>query len=146
MQFPFVSRARLTEALSRQEELLAEFKNYRRRNEDLAARSADCGARDAICALLPVYDDLTRALAQPCSDEAYAAGIALTMQNLKNSMEKLGIEEIPALGCSFDPNLHEAMEHIEDPEQAENIITQVVLTGFCRNGTILRHALVVVAN
>lgn len=146
MKFPFVSRSQHEQLQERLDGLQQEFKTYRRRNENLEASARFSGGCDAFRQLLPVYDNLRRALDQPCSDEAFVKGIRMTMESLQATMERMGIEEIPALGCTFDPNLHEAMDHIEDPELGENVVAEVVLTGFRRGDTILRHALVVAAN
>ena len=146
MAFPFVSKARLTEAEARHTALQQEFHAYRRRNESLASQAHQKGQMDAVKNMLPVYDNLLRALSQPTEDEAFRKGIEMTMDTLKQSLAAMGIQEIPALGVPFDPMLHEAMEHISDPNLGENIISNVVLTGFIREGTVLRHALVVVAN
>lgn len=70
----------------------------------------------------------------------------MTLRSLTKALSDMGITEIPALGLSFDPTVHEAMDHIEDPELGENIVASVVLTGFRQGGSVLRHALVIVAN
>ena len=146
MKLPIVSRRELEDALERHESLLAEFQNYKRRTASAETAARLAGENSAFQELLPVYDNLQRALEQSCQDEAFVRGIQMTMDSLLRSMEKLGIQEIPAMSCQFDPRLHEAMEHIEDPELDENTITRVILTGFRRGDTVLRHALVVVAN
>lgn len=146
MKLPIVSRKTAEESQFRLEELNQEYQNYRRRNADLKDQSYRQGKNDAIRELLSVYDNLLRALEQPCADEAFLAGIHMTINNMKKSLERLGVTEIEALGAVFDPNYHEAMDHIEDPELAENVVSRVILTGFCQGDTVLRHALVVVAN
>ena len=146
MALPFVSRNALLEAEQQYISLQQEFRNYRRRNESLAADSHLKGQLDAAKTLFPVYDNLLRALSQPTEDEAFRKGIEMTMESLKKSFLSLHIQEIPALGEQFDPTIHEAMDHITDPNLGENTIASVVLTGFTREGTVLRHALVVVAN
>lgn len=146
MPFPFVSRRLLLESEARHTALQQEFQNYRRRNEHLEAASRQKGQDAAIKSLLPVYDNLLRALEQSTQDEAFRTGIEMTMTTLKKQLSSLGVTEIPALGLPFDPAVHEAMDHITDPQQGENIVTKVVLTGFARQDTVLRHALVVVAN
>lgn len=146
MNFPFVRRATLLEAEERFVSLQQEFQNYRRRNETLAEASTHQGETNAIRALLPVYDNLIRALEQPTEDAAFREGIELTLTALKKSLETMGVAEIPALNQPFDPMLHEAMEHLTDPDAEENLVTKVVLTGFRRGDTVIRHALVVVTN
>lgn len=146
MKFPFVSRRLLEETESRSQELKQEFCAYRRRNAEVREDAYLQGSSDALKELLPVYDNLLRALEQPCADEAFLKGIRLTLDSMKNTLATLGVTEIPALGQSFDPQLHEAMEHIQDQSLGESQVARVVLTGFRRGNTVLRHALVVVAN
>lgn len=130
----------------RLEELNQEYQNYRRRNADVKETSYRQGKNDAVKELLSVYDNLLRALEQPCEDEAFLAGIQMTMNAMKKALEHMGVTEIEALGVAFDPNLHEAMDHVEDPELGENVVAKVILTGFRQGDTVLRHALVAVAN
>ena len=146
MKLPFVSRKTLEEAQNRMEELTREYQNYRRRNADVKDSAYRQGKQDGVKELLVVYDNLLRALEQPCQDKAFLTGIEMTMNSMKQTLERMGITEIPALGETFDPNLHEAMEHVEDPEKGENEIVKVILTGFRQGDTVLRHALVAVAN
>ena len=146
MKLPFVSRSTAEALQLRLDELNHEYQNFRRRNAGIEETAHQKGCAAVITRILPVYDNLQRALEQPCTDEAFLTGIRMTMQELTKVLSQLGVEEIPALEQPFDPVLHEAMEHIEDPELPENIITKVILTGFRQGGTVLRHALVVVAN
>lgn len=146
MEFPFIKRSIYLEALDKFQDLTQEYQNFRRRNADIQGSAYQSGQNDAIIALLPVYDNLLRALEQPCQDEAYVTGIRMTQKSLLKAFEALGITEIPALGQSFDPVLHEALEHIEDEALAENTIAKVVQCGFRRDDRVLRPALVIVAN
>lgn len=146
MKLPIVSRRTAEECQFALEELNQEYQNYRRRNAELKEQSYRQGKNDAIKEMLTVYDNLLRAVEQPCEDEAFLAGIHMTINNMKKTLEHLGVTEIQAQGADFDPRFHEAMEHIEDPALRENVVTRVVLTGFCQGDTVLRHALVVVAN
>ncbi len=126
--------------------LLAEYDNYRKRTtrEKEATWSAATG--EAVKAILPVYDNLERALKQETADEAYRKGVEMTMQQLREVLAKLGLEEIPALGQSFDANVHSAVMHVEDPELGENIIKEVFQAGFKMGDQVIRYAMVVVAN
>ena len=146
MKFPFVSRSAYDALELKTAELNQEYANYRRRNAEIQTTAHNAGIHAAVTQLLPVYDNLLRALSQPCEDEAYCSGIRMTMDILESNLTKLGIEKIPAEGQPFDPRLHEAMEHIDDPELGENTVAKVILTGFQKDGAIIRHALVVVAN
>ena len=146
MRIPFVFRKTAEEAQNRLEELNQEYQNYRRRCASSREDGYRQGRFDTVKELLPVYDNLLRALEQPCGDEAFVSGIRMTLDQMKKTLEQMDIREIPALGETFDPKRHEAMDHIEDPDQGENIVTKVILTGFYQGETVLRHALVVVAN
>lgn len=126
--------------------LLAEYDNYRKRTakeKESAWRSA---TGEAAKAFLPVYDNLERALKQQTADEAYRKGVEMTMTQLKKVLSDLGLEEIPALGEPFDANLHSAVQHVEDSELGENIVKEVYQTGFKLGDTVIRYAMVVVAN
>ena len=101
---------------------------------------------DAVTAFLPVYDNLERALKQETADEAYKKGVEMTMTQLKEVLQKLGVEEIPALGETFDPNLHNAVMHVDDETAGENTIVDVFQAGFRAGDKVIRFAMVKVAN
>ncbi len=146
MNFPLVSRQVLEAAELQLQNLNQEYLNYRRRTADIQNSAYQRGRADTTLLFLPIYDNLLRALSQPCEDEAFVAGIRMTLKSLVGVLSSLGITEIPALGETFDPTVHEALEHVTDPEVGENTIIRVALTGFRQGDTVLRHALVVVAN
>ena len=126
--------------------LAAEYDNYRRRSQkEKESAWADSKAETA-AAFLPVYDNLERALKQETADEAYKKGVEMTMTQLKEVLSKLGIEEIPALGQTFDPNLHNAVMHVEDENAGENTIVEVFQSGFRSGDKVIRFAMVKVAN
>lgn len=140
----------LKKQLAEQEEkylrLAAEYDNYRKRTaKEKEALWADAKV-DTIKALLPVYDNLERAVLQETADEAYKKGVEMTMTQLKEVLDKLGVTEIPALGQTFDPNLHNAVMHIEDENLGENTIAQVFQAGFQCGDKVVRFAMVQVAN
>lgn len=126
--------------------LAAEYDNYRRRTaKEKESIWADAKA-DAAVAFLPVYDNLERALKQETADEAYKKGVEMTMTQLKTVLEQLGIKEIPALGQPFDPNLHNAVMHVEDENFGENTVCDVFQVGFQLGEKVIRFAMVKVAN
>ena len=126
--------------------LAAEYDNYRKRTAK-EKESLWAGAKaETAAAFLPVYDNLERALNQPTADEAYKKGVEMTMNQLKDVLAKLGITEIPALGQPFDPNLHNAVMHIEDENLGENTVSQVFQAGFQCGEKVIRFAMVQVAN
>ena len=101
---------------------------------------------DTAAAFLPVYDNLERALKQETADEAYKKGVEMTMTQLREVLAKLGITEIPALGETFDPKLHNAVMHTEDEDAGENTIVEVFQAGFRTEEKVIRFAMVKVAN
>lgn len=126
--------------------LAAEYDNYRRRTaKEKESIWADAKA-DAAVSFLPVYDNLERALKQETADEAYKKGVEMTMTQLKTVLEQLGIKEIPALGQPFDPNLHNAVMHVEDENFGENTVCDVFQAGFQLGEKVIRFAMVKVAN
>ena len=126
--------------------LAAEYDNYRRRSQkEKESAWADSKAETA-AAFLPVYDNLERALKQDTADEADKKGVEMTMAQLKEVLSKLGIEEIPALGEPFDPNLHNAVMHVEDEDAGENTIVEVFQAGFRNGEKVIRFSMVKVAN
>ena len=126
--------------------LAAEYDNYRKRTaKEKEAVWAQVKA-DTAAAFLPVYDNLERALKQETADEAYKKGVEMTMTQLKTVLEKLGITEVPALGQTFDPNVHNAVMHVEDESAGENTVVEVFQTGFKAGDKVVRFAMVKVAN
>ena len=125
--------------------LAAEFDNFRKRTAKEKDQSYGNGKADAIAKLLPIYDNLERALNQPTEDAAYKKGVELTMNELVKILNGLGVEIFGAPGDAFDPALHNAVMHIEDESLGENVIAQVFQKGFSMGDKIIRHATVVVA-
>lgn len=130
----------------RLEALEAEYKNYRRRTQDARETAYQDAQRKTVLAFLPIYDDLERALSAPCQDAAYRKGIELMMQNLLSILAGLKVQPMQSLGKCFNPDYHEAVEHIEDPAKRQDEIVQVIQTGFTMDEAVIRHAKVIVAN
>lgn len=126
--------------------LAAEYDNYRRRTAKEKDSIWNDAKADAAKAFLPVYDNLERALKQDTADEAFKKGVEMTMTQLKTVLEKLGITEIQALGQTFDPNLHNAVMHVEDENFGENTVCDVFQAGFMLGDKVIRFAMVKVAN
>ena len=125
--------------------MLAEYDNFRRRAAKEKEGIYSDAYSDAIGALLPVLDNLDRAAA--CTDaEALAGGLALTVKSFKEALVKLGVEEIKAEGETFDPNLHNAVMHVEDDGLGEGQIVEVFQKGYKIGDKVVRHATVKVAN
>ena len=126
--------------------LAAEYDNFRKRTQREKDGIYQDAVADTVKKFLPVYDNLERALHHETADEAYKKGVEMTMTQLKEVLTKLGIEEIPALGEPFDPNLHNAVMHVEDEGAGENTIVDVFQTGFKSGDKVVRFAMVKVAN
>ena len=126
--------------------LAADYDNFRKRSQKEKEQSYGNGKADAIEKLLPVYDNLERALNQDTEDAAYKKGVEMTMTQLVSIFEGLGVEIFGEVGDQFDPNIHNAVMHTEDENAAENTITQVFQKGFKLGEKIVRFAMVQVAN
>ena len=126
--------------------LAAEFDNFRKRTAKEKEQSYSNGRADAIEKLLPVYDNLARALKQETTDAAFKKGVEMTMTELVKILNGLGVEIFGAEGDLFDPELHNAVLHIDDDSIPENTITQVFQQGFKMGDKVVRFAMVQVAN
>ena len=126
--------------------LAAEFDNFRKRTAKEKEQSYSNGRADAIEKLLPVYDNLARALKQETTDPAFKKGVEMTMTELVKILNGLGVEIFGAEGDMFDPALHNAVMHIDDENYGENVICQVFQQGFKLGDKIVRFAMVQVAN
>lgn len=126
--------------------LAAEFDNFRKRTAKEKDQSYGNGKADAIAKLLPIYDNLERALNQPTEDAAYKKGVELTMNELVKILNGLGVEIFGAPGDAFDPALHNAVMHIEDESLGDNVVAQVFQKGFKLGDKIVRFAMVQAAN
>ena len=124
----------------------AEFDNFRKRTIKEKEQSYGNGKADAVEKLLPVYDNLERALNQPTEDEAFKKGVEMTMTQLVGIFSGLGVEIFGNVGEEFDPNFHNAVMHTEDESLGENVISQVFQKGFKLGEKIIRFAMVQVAN
>ena len=126
--------------------LAAEYDNFRKRTAKEKEQSYSYGKSDAVEKLLPVYDNLERALNQACEDAAYKTGVEMTMNELVKIFTSLGVEIFGEAGETFDPNIHNAVMHLDDDSVPENTITQVFQKGFKLGEKIVRFAMVQVAN
>ena len=126
--------------------LAAEYDNFRKRSAKEREMTYSDARIDAISKLLPVYDNLERALKMECSDEAFYKGVEMIMTQLTEALSGMGVREIPAVGETFDPNLHNAVMTIENPDFGENIVAEEFQKGFILGERVIRFSTVVVAN
>ena len=126
--------------------LAAEFDNFRKRTVKEKEASYGNGKADTLAKLLPVYDNLERALNQPTEDAAYKKGVELTMAEFEKIFTSLGVEVFGAPGDEFNPELHNAIMHTEDESLGENTISMVFQKGAKIGDKVIRFAMVQVAN
>ena len=124
----------------------AEFDNFRKRTVKEKEQSYGNGKADAVAKILPIYDNLERALNQPTEDAAFKKGVEMTMTELVKILNGLGVEIFGEPGDAFDPNLHNAVMQVENEELGENVIAQVFQKGFKIGEKIVRFAMAQVAN
>ena len=137
---------KLAQAEEKYLRLAAEYDNYRKRTAKEKESAWTNAKAQTVAAFLPVYDNLERALKQQTTDEAYAKGVEMTMKGLQDALSGLGVELIPALGETFDPNRHNAVMHVEDDAAEENTVVEVFQQGFTCGDKVIRFAMVKVAN
>lgn len=123
----------------------AEYENYRKRTTKEKEGIYTDSCADVIKEILPVVDNLERALAADGSVEDLKKGIEMTIKGLQSSFDKLGVEEIDASG-EFDPNMHQAVMHVEDESLEKNVVAEVFMKGYKRGDKVIRHTVVKVAN
>ena len=141
-----IAIADLTDRLKRS---MAEFDNFRKRSEKEKATMFDMGARSIAEKILPVVDNFERAMvAAPKEGEgkAFADGITMIYNQLKKTLEDLGVKPIDCVGQVFDPNFHNAVMHVEDESLGENVVAEELLKGYMYKDGVLRHSMVKVAN
>ena len=126
--------------------LEAEYQNYRRRTAETLSNADQQALKKAVLEFLPLYDDLEIALQSTCQDEAFFHGIELIQQKLLSILASMKVVPMQSLGKCFNPDYHEAVEHVEDSEHREEEIIAVIRTGFTMDEEVIRHAKVIVAN
>lgn len=125
--------------------LAAEYDNFRRRTAEERSRIYDDAYAAALAALFPVVDNLERA-ALYTDGESVAKGVAMILKSVEETLQKLGVTEIEAMGKTFDPQYHNAVLHIEDEAFGEGEIVEVLQKGYMKGDRVLRYAMVKVAN
>jgi len=133
----------LTDRLQRQ---MAEFDNFRKRTDKEKASMFDLGAKDVIEKILPVVDNFERGLAAADEADPFVEGMSKIYKQMLAVFADLGVEAIEAEGKEFDPNLHNAVMHVEDESVGENIVVKELQKGYKYKDTVVRHSMVQVAN
>ncbi|MBQ3545417.1 MAG: nucleotide exchange factor GrpE [Lachnospiraceae bacterium] len=127
----------------------AEFDNFRKRSEKEKSAMYEIGARDVVEKILPIVDNFERGFASVSDEEKatpFASGMDMIYKQLMKTLEDMGVKEIEALGKEFDPNIHNAVMHIDDENLGDNEVAEVLLKGYMYKDTVVRHSMVKVAN
>ena len=130
----------------RYKRILAEFENFKKWSAKEREGLYNSILADVIEVILPVVDNLENALKVETKDEDYKQGIELVLKQFKDVLKSKGIEEIKAIGETFDPSMHEAVSSVQDEEKGEKEIVQEYRKGYKIGNRVIRHSMVVVAN
>ena len=136
----------LTDRVKRQ---MAEFENFRKRSEKEKAGMFELGAKSVIEQILPVIDNFERGLAavpEDAKDDPFIAGMEKIYRQLMDTMDKLNVKPIEAVGTEFNPDFHNAVMHVEDEEAGENVVVEEFQKGYLYKDQVVRHSMVKVAN
>lgn len=136
----------LDELNDRYKRVLAEFENYKKRSGKERETLYNSILSDIVEVFLPIVDNLENALKVETKDAEYKKGVELVLKQFKDILKSKGVEEIPALGETFDPSIHEAVSSIQDPDKNSKEIVQEYRKGYKIGNKVIRHSMVVVAN
>ena len=126
--------------------MLAEYDNFRKRSAKEKSDIYPRATADTVEKFLPIIDNFERAMSAPCADETFKKGMDMIFQAFMNTLTSLNVEVIGKAGETFDPNLHNAVMHIEDEQYGDNEIVQVLQKGYRIGDRVVRYAMVQVAN
>ena len=141
------AEAKAADYLDKWQRLMAEFDNYRKRSEKEKSDSYDFAVCNTVLELLPIIDNFERALKVESSDKALSAGVEMIYKQLMGMLEKLHVTPIDATGKTFDPQYHNAIQHIDDENLGENVVASELQKGYLyKEEKVIRHSLVQVAN
>ena len=128
---------------------LSEFENFRKRTEKEKSTMFDMGAKSVLEKLLPIIDNFERGfagLSEEQMSDPFVSGMDMVYKQLVKALADMGVEPIEAVGKPFDPNLHNAVMHVEDENLGENTVAQEFQKGYLYHGSVVRHSMVQVAN
>ena len=126
--------------------LAKEFENYKKRNMKEKETLRNMLVSDIMTSILPIIDNLEKAISTGTKDTAYEDGIKMVLKQLKDMLAYHGVKEIEAEGKPFDPELHEAVSHVTDEKLGKNIIKEEFRKGYIIGNKVIRHSMVIVAN
>ena len=136
----------LEELTDRYKRLMAEFENYKKRSQKERENLYNMITGDVVSSILPVMDNLEKAADVKTEDTSYQEGVKLVVKQLSDVLKKFGMEEIETVGKRFDPELHDAVSHVEDKEKGEQEIVEEYRKGYKIGSKVIRHSMVIVAN
>lgn len=136
----------LEESNDRLKRLMAEFENFKKRSSKEREQLYNSLVADIASSMLPVIDNLEKAVSAVTTDENYKQGIELVLKQFQDTLKSIGVEPIEAVGKPFDPELHEAVSSVQDDTLGEKIIKEDFRTGYKIGNKVIRHSMVVVAN
>lgn len=136
----------LEETTDRYKRLMAEFDNYKKRSAKEREGLYNSLLADIVSSVLPVVDNLEKAVATKTEDENYKQGVEMVHKQLLDTLSNLGVEQIPTIGETFNPEYHEAVSSVQDDELGEKVIKEEFRKGYKIGEKVIRHSMVVVAN
>lgn len=136
----------LDELNDRYKRVLAEFENFKKRSSKERETLYNSILADIVEVFLPIVDNLENALKTETQDVEYKKGVELVLKQFKDILKSKGVEEIPAVGETFDPSLHEAVSSIQDADKNAQEIVEEYRKGYKIGNKVIRHSMVVVAN
>ena len=142
-------QAKIDELEDRVKRQMAEFENFRKRTEKEKTMMFETGAKSVVEKILPVVDNFERGLAtipEEDADSAFASGMKMIYKQMMDELDKLGVKPIEAVGQEFNPDLHNAVMHVEDETVGENIIVEEFQKGYTYRDSVVRYSMVKVAN
>lgn len=136
----------MNELTDRYKRLFAEFENYKKRTVKEKESLRNMLVSDIMMSILPVIDNMEKAISTGTDDKAYEEGIKMVLNQLKDVLAYNGVKEIETVGMPFDPELHEAVSHVTDEKLGKNVIKEEFRKGYIIGTKVIRHSMVIVAN
>ena len=140
------TKKELEETTDRLKRLMAEFDNFKKRSTKERENLYNLILSDVIISILPAIDNLDKAILVETADTQYKQGVELVQKQLQDTLVTLGVKKIETVGQRFDPEVHEAVSHVDDKKLGEQEIKEEFRTGYKIGNKVIRHSMVVVAN
>ena len=140
------TQSEIDELNDRYKRLFSDFENYKKRSQKERENLYGMITGDVVSKILPIMDNLENAANAKTEDTAYQEGVKLVMRQFSDALKSFNVEEISSVGQKFDPELHEAVSHIEDETKGEQEIVEEYRKGYKIGNKVIRHSMVIVAN